>query len=161
MSSNVIVRVSHRYTAAAERVFDAWLTPAQASRFLFATRTGNIMLCQIDAYEGGGFIVTDRRPQAEGDDSVMDQEHRGEYLLIERPRLLVFDFSVPPYTDVPTRVTIDIRPLSAQSCELLLTHELGDSEMAHAFEQQTRDGWARMLATLERELFPRRVGINL
>lgn len=161
MSTHVVVRVSHRYTAAAERVFDAWLTPAQASRFMFATRTGNIMCCQIDAYPGGGFLVTDRRPQAEGDDSVMDAEHRGDYVAIERPHRLVFDFNVPPYVEPPTRVTIELRPLSSLACELTLTHDLGDSDMARAYEQQTRDGWTRMLATLERELFPKRVGVQI
>jgi uncharacterized protein YndB with AHSA1/START domain len=161
MSSNIVVRVSHRYTAPAERVFDAWLTPSQASRFLFATRTGNIMRCYIEPHPGGQFIVTDRRPQADGDESVMDAEHRGEYVEIDRPRRIVFDFSAPPYVEAPTRVTLEFRPLSAQACELTLTHEMGDSDLARAFEDQTRQGWARTLATLERELFPRRVGIQL
>lgn len=159
--ASVIVTASHRYAAPADKVFDAWLTPSQASRFLFATRTGNILRCEIDAREGGEFFVTDRRPQADGDESVMDAEHRGTYVTIDRPRRIVFDFEVPPYSDGPTRVTLDFAPLSAQACELRLTHDLGDSAMARAYEQQTRAGWARMLDTIERELFPRRVGVQL
>lgn len=157
MSSNIVVRVSHRFAAAAERVFDAWITPAQASRFFFATRTGNIMRCEMQPEPGGHFYVTDRRPQADGDESVMDAEHRGEYIVVERPRQLVFDFSVPPYSDIPTRVTIDITPLSSGSCELVLSHDMGNDPMAAAFEQRTREGWAKMLATLEKELFPKRI----
>jgi uncharacterized protein YndB with AHSA1/START domain len=161
MASPVVVMASHRYTAPADRLFDAWLTPSQASRFLFATRTGNILRCEIDAREGGHFFVTDRRPQADGDESVMDAEHRGTYVVIERPHRIVFDFIVPPYTEPATRVHLDFTPLSSQACELTLTHELGDSDMARAFEQQTRAGWVRMLETIERELFPRRIGVQL
>jgi uncharacterized protein YndB with AHSA1/START domain len=161
MSSNIVVRVSHRYTAPAERVFDAWITPSQASRFLFATRTGNIMRCQINAVVGGQFFVTDRRPQADGDESVMDAEHRGEYIEIDRPRRLVFDFSAPPYIEAPSRVTLEFTPLSPMACELTLTHDLGASDMARAYESQTRRGWEKMLAKLERELFPRRIGVQL
>jgi uncharacterized protein YndB with AHSA1/START domain len=161
MSSNIVVRVSHRYTAPADRVFDAWITPSQASRFFFATRTGNVMRCEMQPEPGGHFIVTDRRPHADGDESVMDAEHHGEYIVVDRPRRLVFDFSVPPYSDVPTRVTLDFTELSSQSCEVVLTHDMGEGDMARAYEEQTRNGWARMLATLEKELFPRRVGVNL
>jgi len=159
MSYPVTVRVSHRYCAPAERVFDAWLNPSQASRFLFATRTGNVMRCEINPRVGGGFLVTDRRPQADGDESVFDTVHRGEYVEIARPHRLVFDFCVVSYTDVMSRVTIDIRPLGPGACELTLTHQLRDDDEAHAFEDATRRGWTNMLAALEREWFPRRVSV--
>ena len=159
MSAPLIVQVTHRYTASAERVFDAWLTPSLASRFLFATRTGNILRCEIEPEVGGTFTVTDRRPHSDGDESVFDAEHRGTYIEIERPRRLVFDFSVPPYTDQPSRVTIDIVPQGISSCELTLSHDMGDSRYAREFEEQTRNGWAKMLATLDKELFTRRIGI--
>ena len=159
MSQPVVVRVSHRYAAPVDRVFDAWLTPAQAARFLFATRTGNIMRCEIDPREGGGFLVTDRRPNADGDESVFDAEHRGEYVIIDRPNHLVFDFSAG--IGPATRVSLDFRPLTPQSCEIHLAHELGDSDLARAFADQTRRGWENMLGLLERELFPRRFGVQL
>jgi uncharacterized protein YndB with AHSA1/START domain len=161
MSSPVVVKVTHRYSASAERVFDAWLTPAQAARFLFRTRTGNVMQCEILPEVGGGFTVTDRRPAADGDESVFDVVHLGKYLEIDRPRRLVFDFSVHSYSDETTRVTVDVEPLGPTAAELTLTHDLGDSNYARAMEEPTRKGWVTMLATLERELFPRRVGVQL
>jgi uncharacterized protein YndB with AHSA1/START domain len=162
MSSPVVIRVSQRYSAPAERVFDAWLTPNLAARFLFRTRTGNVMGCEITPEVGGGFTVTDRRPAADGDESVFDVVHLGKYIEIDRPRRLVFDFSVLTFgSDDPTRVTVDVTPLGPQASELTLTHEMGSSELARMNEAGSRKGWLNMLALLERELFPRRVGIQL
>jgi uncharacterized protein YndB with AHSA1/START domain len=162
MSSEVVVRVTHRYSASAERVFDAWLTPAQASRFLFRTRTGNVMQCEISPEVGGGFTVTDRRPAADGDESVFDVVHMGKYVEIDRPKRLVFDFSVLTYgSDEPTRVTVEIQPLGPLASELMLTHNLGSSTQSRLMEEPSRKGWDAMLTTLERELFPRRVGVQL
>jgi uncharacterized protein YndB with AHSA1/START domain len=158
MSAPVTVVVAHRYNAPAEKVFDAWLNPSLAKRFLFATRTGNIMRCMIDPQVGGEFLVTDRRPQADGDESVLDTEHRGTFLEIDRPRRLVFEFSVPPYSETATRVTLDFHDYGA-ACELALTHEMGSTELARMHEAQSRQGWIKMLEKLERELFPRRIAL--
>src|SRR3569832_763290 len=111
MSANVIVRVTHRYNVAVDKVFDAWLNPALAARFLFATRTGNILHCDIEPEVGGGFVVTDRRPVGDGDESFFDAQHRGTYVEIDRPKRIVFDFTVEPYTDAATRVELDFLPL--------------------------------------------------
>ncbi len=159
MSAPLVVQVTHRYSASAERVFDAWLAPSMASRFFFATRTGNILRCEIEPEAGGSFTVTDRRPHSDGDESVFDAEHRGTYIEIDRPRRLVFDFSVPPYTDDPTRVAITIAAVGVGACELTLTHDMGDSRYAREFETLSRNGWIKMLATLDKELFTRRIGI--
>lgn len=55
---------------------------------MFATPTGQIARCEIDARVGGTFTIVDRRG---GDDIV----HAGTYVALERPRLIVFTFSVP------------------------------------------------------------------
>lgn len=162
MSSSTIVRVSQRYSAPAERVFDAWLTPNQAARFLFRTRTGNVMQCEITPEVGSGFTVIDRRPAADGEESVFDVVHMGKYLEIDRPRRIVFEFSVLTFgSEDPTRVTVDVAPMSPMACELTLTHDMGPGEHARQLEQASRRGWTSMLALLERELFPRRVGVHL
>jgi len=162
MSSSVVIRVSHRYSAPAERVYDAWLTPNQAARFLFRTRTGNVMQCEITPDVGGGFTVIDRRPAADGDESVFDVVHMGKYIELDRPRRIVFDFSVLMFgSEDPTRVAVDIAPVSQLACELTLTHDMGTSEQARMMEEASRKGWVNMLALLERELFPRRVGVQL
>ena len=150
----MFVHETHSFHAPAERVFDAWLNPALASRFLFATRTGNVMHCEIDPQVGGTFSVRDRRPTADGDESFFEAEHRGVYVEIARPRRLVFDFSVDPFSQQQSRVTIEIVPTGA-GCELFLSHDLGDSEEAAACIDRTRRGWSAMLRQLEKVLATR------
>ena len=58
-------------------------------------------------------------------------------------------------------VTVDCQPLGASTSELTITHELGASRDAHFHEEPARKGWTAMLQTIERELFPRRVGVQL
>jgi uncharacterized protein YndB with AHSA1/START domain len=160
MPNPTTVRVTHRFNVPSARVFDAWLTPALAGRFLFATRTGNVLHCEIDPQVGGEFTVTDRRPTADGDDSFFDAQHRGVYVEIERPHRLSFDFSVEPYSDAATRVTIDIVSMGPQMCELVLTHNLGDDETARANAERTRKGWETMLKQLDKVLTTRVWGMG-
>lgn len=136
MSSKTIqARVTRRFTASAERVFDAFLDPAKAGRFMFATPTGQMVRVAIDARVGGKFAFVDRR---DGE----DVEHSGEYLEIDRPRRLVFTISVPKYSQHVDRVSIDITPL-ASGCELTLVHEMG-AEFAE-MGPRTEAGWAGIL----------------
>ena len=67
-------------------------------------------------------------------------------------------FSVEPFFDQTTRVTLDIVPMGPNICELVLTHDLGDSDEARANEQRTRQGWANMLQQLDKVLTARSWG---
>jgi len=131
----VAVRVTHRFDASAERVYDAFLDPARAGKFLFATPTGQIVRCEIDARVGGTFTIVDRRDEE-------DVVHTGEYLALERPRRIVFTLWVPKYSVEKDSVTIDIAPL-AKGCELTLTHETRAKD-ARAVEG-AQEGWAAIL----------------
>ncbi len=71
------LRVSRSFRAAAERVYDAFLDPAVAGQFMFATPAGEMVRVEIDARVGGRYVFVDRR---EGE----DVEHSGEYLELER-----------------------------------------------------------------------------
>lgn len=133
----VVLTVVRHFAAAPERVFDAWLDPAQVGAFLFATPTGRRLRVEVDARVGGEFRVDERR----GDDVA---EHFGTYLEIERPRRLVFAFATDR-EHAPTRVTIEIVP-SDGGCELTLTHEMSPDWAAYA--DRTRAGWALILETL-------------
>jgi uncharacterized protein YndB with AHSA1/START domain len=132
----VTLRVTHRFTASAERVFDGWLDPQKAGKWLFATAAGQMVRVEIDARVGGRFIFTDRR-------NGEDVEHVGEYLEIDRPRRLVFTFGVPKYSEVFTRVTIEIVP-AGSGCELTLMHE----GVLPEWQSRTESGWTMLFAGL-------------
>lgn len=140
----ITVRVTRRFTASAERVFDAWLDVERARRFLFATHTGQVVRAEIDPRVGGRFLFVDRR---DGE----DVEHFGTYLEIDRPRRLVFTFGVTG-AEGETRVTITIRPLddarSEAGCELTLTHDGVPEEYA----DRTESGWATVIEGITRTL---------
>ncbi|HEY2444308.1 MAG TPA: SRPBCC domain-containing protein [Rhizomicrobium sp.] len=137
--SKISLKVSRRYAAAPERVFDAWLDPKTVGKWLFATPNGQMIRVEIDARVGGQFTIVRR----EGDDI----EHVGEYLEIDRPRRLVFTFGVPKFSAEMTRVTVEIAP-AGQGCELTLTHDGVLPEWA----ERTQSGWGMILDGLENHL---------
>jgi uncharacterized protein YndB with AHSA1/START domain len=138
----VTVRVTRRFAASAERVFDAFLDPEKAGRFMFATATGQMVRAEVDPRVGGRYLFVDRR---DGE----DVEHFGEYLEIDRPRRLVFTFSVDRSSTDADRVAIDIAPLES-GCELTLTHEMKPEWADYA--ARTEEGWSNIVAGLARAL---------
>jgi uncharacterized protein YndB with AHSA1/START domain len=128
---NPVVRVSYRFDASAERVYDAFLDPEKASKFMFTTPTGEIVRCEIDARVGGAYTIVDRR-------NGEDVEHTGEYIELERPRRIVFTLRVAKYSSDSSRVTIEIAPLS-RGCELTLTQEM-KPEYA-SMKKRVQAGW--------------------
>jgi uncharacterized protein YndB with AHSA1/START domain len=134
----IVVRVSRRFEAAPERVFDAWLDAEKARRFLFATAKGRMVRAEIEPRVGGTFTFVDRR---EGGDA----EHFGEYLEIDRPRRLVFTFHTERGSADLSRVTVEIVARGAGS-ELTLTHEI-DPKWSH-YKDRTEAGWTSILDAL-------------
>lgn len=134
---NPPITVRHACGSLPDRVFDAWIDPALASRWLFATPDGTNVRCDIDARPGGDFVITDRRAGE-------DVEHVGRYVELDRPRRLRFTFSVPKYSSVETTVTVDLAP-AASGCEVTLVHEGVLPEWAARTEQ----GWRELLTRLD------------
>jgi uncharacterized protein YndB with AHSA1/START domain len=124
-----------------ERVFDAWLDPAVARRFLFATPTGEMIHAEIDARVGGRFTFVDRRPD------MGDVEHVGEYRVIDRPRRLVFTFGVPAFDPGLTEVDVEITPTDG-GCQVRLTQRGTPAEWV----ERSTEGWSMILEGLARAL---------
>ena len=136
---SITLGVSHTFTHLPGVVFDAWLDPKIASKFLFATPTGTMVKVEIDPRIGGRFNITERR---EG----VDNPHVGEYLEIDRPRRLVFSFGDNIAFD-GTTVTVEITPTSG-GCELTLTHR----GVLDQWQAQTIQGWTGILESQARAL---------
>ena len=127
------VRVACRYDASVAHVFDAWLDPDVAGRWLFATASRPMTHVAIDARVGGTFCFADRR---NGDNI----QHRGEYLRIDRYRRIAFTLVVERCPEVITRVAVAFAT-AAQGCTLNVIHE--DLPTAQADYMEGR--WTGML----------------
>jgi uncharacterized protein YndB with AHSA1/START domain len=95
------LRVSRHFAAAPARVFDAWLDPPLAQRWLFATATRPTACAEIDARVGGAFCFT------EWQDGAL-VAHAGRYLVIAPPRRLAFTLASHMHVHAPTRVEVVI-----------------------------------------------------
>jgi uncharacterized protein YndB with AHSA1/START domain len=140
--SPVYARVTQKFTAAPERVFDAWLDTATIGRFMFGPqlRDEEIVRLTLDGRVGGTFSFVVRRQGQEID-------HIGRYEIIDRPRRLVFTWSIAPEKIDASRVEIDITP-EGTGCTLTLTHELAP-EWAD-YKDRTQQGWTTMVGALQR-----------
>ena len=139
MAETASVKVERRLAAPPEQVFDAWLDPDGLGQWLFRTPAGTLERVEVDARVGGGFRVDERR-----EDGVA--EHYGEYVELDRPRRLAFDFWTS-FSAERTRVTIEIVADDGGAL-LTLTH----AGVWADYEDRTRMGWTMILDGLERSL---------
>ena len=129
--------MTRRFEASSERVFDAWVNPETAQKWLFTSPTSESNSTEIDARVGGQWTITDRRDGT-------DYTALGEYLEIDRPCRLVFTFAMPQFSNEFDRIVVEIAP-DGTGCSLTLTHELLPADDHEA----TEDGWAKMFDVLD------------
>ena len=136
MSKPTIVQVMRAYSASAERVFDAWLDPDMIGQFMFGPhlREEEVVHLRTEPRVGGTFSFLVKRQGQPID-------HIGRYEVIERPRKLVFTWSIAPEAIDASRVTITIAPRTS-GCELTLAHELAPAWKDYA--ERTKGGWTRI-----------------
>ena len=136
------VRVTRRFEATPERVFDAWLDEGTAGEWLFATAEGEMVRVAIDPHVGGRFEIVELR---DGEEVL----HTGAYQEIERPGRLAFTLQVPKYSDHWERVTVDIAAAEGGS-ELSLAQTV--REGAAASPERIGEGWGKVLEALAARL---------
>ncbi|MDX3905512.1 MAG: SRPBCC domain-containing protein [Pigmentiphaga sp.] len=140
MSARTIdVPTIRHFPTPADRVFDAWISPAEI-RGWFGPGLGELTRLEIDAHEGGSFFITQRRTHGE-------VGHWGQYLIVDRPYCLAFTWNVTgaQHADI---VTVALLATDA-GCKVKVTHQLDASTGAAG---PTRKGWARMLDAMCRVL---------
>jgi uncharacterized protein YndB with AHSA1/START domain len=139
MADPVSVTVERHIAAPPEMVFDAWLDPEGVGHWLFATPDGVMERVEVDARVGGGFTIVERR-------SADLAEHFGEYVEIDRPGRLAFDFWTN-FSAERTRVIVTIAA-DGDGTLLILRHEGVWAD----YEARTRQGWTMILEGLARAL---------
>jgi uncharacterized protein YndB with AHSA1/START domain len=143
MARQVAIRVIRRFDESPQRVFDAWLDPKVAGRWLFATALRPMTDVEIDARVGGWFRLADRR---NGEIT----EHNGRYLEIVPNRRLVFALREERRARQATRVIVEITQRK-RGCELRLRHENLPPDRAHDTEAR----WSGILYGLGETLASR------
>ncbi|HKB91849.1 MAG TPA: SRPBCC family protein [Opitutaceae bacterium] len=146
MNQPVQAVVLHRFTVPAERVFDAWLDVTLIGRWMFgpAVRDERIVRIALEPHVGGKFSFVVNRQGTEVD-------HVGEYLEIDRPRLLVFTWTTRDSLPDTSRVIVEIAPLD-RGCEVKVTHVMAPGW--EPFVDKAAGGWTKMLTALERMFAP-------
>lgn len=124
----------------AERAFDAWLDPRVAGRFIAAGDSHDAVL-ENDPVEGGAYKLTMR-------DGDRRWEHEGRYVLIDRPRRLVFTWVSLGTKERLSLVTVTVTEV-AGGVRVDLTHEgLPDDGAVH----EHAVGWAEIVEALKQQL---------
>jgi two-component system cell cycle response regulator DivK len=137
------VRVSRRFEASAETVFDSWLIEGTVGEWLFATADGESVRAEIEPHVGGRFEIVERR---DGEEVL----HTGRYREMARPLRLAFTLEVPKYSPNSETVAIEIAPAADGGCELALTQTLSPGAPASA--EQIERGWSAILEALAKRL---------
>lgn len=143
---NPSVRVTRKFKASPERVFDAWVNPEQVARWMIAPSAAmlpepdTLLRCEVDPRVGGKFSFLVRRGGQELD-------HFGEYLEFDRPRRLAFTWGVAGFAGEASIVRIDLAPADGGT-ELTLVHE----RVLPDYAERTAQGWGLILGGIARSL---------
>jgi uncharacterized protein YndB with AHSA1/START domain len=130
------VTASVEIRATPEAAFDAWLDPRKAARFL-AANLMSVAHFENAPREGGAFRLV-----MGGEGRTI--EHEGRYVVIERPRRLIFTWVSAGTDHHLSLVTLSFTPTAA-GVRIDLEHDgLPDSERAGRHEE----GWASILRKL-------------
>ena len=139
------VRIVRVLGATPEEVFDAWTDPRSLAVWMCPGSTRRAT-AEADARVGGRFRIVMQGPDC-------DYAHTGEYLVVDRPRRLVFTWTSEATKGRPTTVSVELEPRGPGETVLTLTHEgLADEEAAG----RHRSGWGDITAKLAKALAERR-----
>jgi uncharacterized protein YndB with AHSA1/START domain len=140
-SSIPTVQLRRRVKAPAEQIFDLWTQPDLMARWL--SPFPGAVNCEVscDLRPGGAFSLFMSSAES-------SREVTGTYVLIERPRKLVFTWMGPLTNNVTTLVTVELHP-SGDETDLVLTHERLPTQAMH--EGHTK-GWGIILDHLADEV---------
>lgn len=135
-SAAVVVR--RTISAPADELFDAWLNPYALSVWMRPSSIRDTRAL-VDARVGGSYEIVMRTDAA----SIL---HRGVYVLIDRPRKLVFTWISQHTDNSETLVTVDFLPVGERT-EVVVTHEKLPEHERAGHEK----GWTSALEHLDED----------
>ncbi len=144
MNTRVQAKVTHRFEASAERVFDACLDPGKVRQWLARSLVemglpGTLTTVEIDARVGGTFEFADLRAGVEA-------RHWGTYLNLDRPRTLAFTWITEEGQDESSSIVTVSIARAGGGCVVELVHDMPAEWKEYV--QRTEDGWSRILAAI-------------
>lgn len=138
------VRVTQTIRASRERLFDAWTKPDDLAMWWRMDEPGWAFAgATVDLRVGGAYRLGMTSPDGQSHVAV------GVYRTVERPSRLAFtwDWEDPASRVGDTLVTVELKKVSADTTEVVLTHErLPDATRAEGHQR----GWTQLVTLLRR-----------
>jgi uncharacterized protein YndB with AHSA1/START domain len=131
------VRITRRLVATPDEVYDAWTNPQSVMEWMIPMPGGRTT-ARLESRVGGRFQID---MVSEG----RTYPHEGEYLRLERPRLIEFTWISMATNRQRSVVTVELRPMADGGTELSLIHRQLPTEAA---AQEHRGGWTAALGRL-------------
>ena len=147
MSEKVEAKVTHRFRASPERVYDAFVDPALARRWQAAwlKRAGlnsSVTKSEFDPRVGGKFLFADERDGEEA-------RNWGTFQVLERPSRIVFTWIGDESEEVdPSVVTMIIEPEPDGPGSVVTLYNTLDAQWKE-WLPQTEKAWRAMLEGIE------------
>ena len=136
-ASEITLVVRRTIQASPEKLFAAWTEPLQLKSW-WGPRGVRCIGAELDLRVGGSYRIGNQLP----DGTIL--WIAGEFELIERPRRLVFTWTLEGVESAPERVTVQFEP-AGDATEVIVTHErIRDRELRERHEQ----GWVGCLEGL-------------
>ena len=136
--TDLTVSITKNINAPIEKVFDAWLDPSILTQFILPAPGMPQPEVENDAREGGRFTIV----MQVGENKI---PHFGTYLIIKRPKQLVFTWESPFSVD-GSQVNIKFSAIDDQTTQVDLTHrKFADEES----RDNHRGGWGNILDKLD------------
>jgi uncharacterized protein YndB with AHSA1/START domain len=135
------VRITRKIAATPDEVYDAWTDPKSVVEWMIPIPGGSTR-AKLDPRVGGRFHID---MTAEG----KTYPHEGEYLRLERARLIEFTWISSATNQQRSVVRVELRPIGNDETELTLTHKQLPTEKS---KQEHHDGWSAILDRLGKVL---------
>jgi uncharacterized protein YndB with AHSA1/START domain len=128
------VQVRRRVKAGAEQIFDLWTQPDLMVQWMSPFPGAVHCKASCDLRPGGEFSLVMSSEESRRDVS-------GSYVVVDRPRKLVFTWIGPLTNNVNTLVTVELIPAGDET-DLVLTHERLPTS---AIREGHTKGWGNIL----------------